>query len=85
MILKFETGNWASDPELGVIDTIFEQNLRLIKMLEENTTQGNPGSTFGKQGMPSGRFKLYPAIYIIKRDETGHDNEKKTRGFPRTT
>ena len=42
LTLKFETGNWASDPELGVMDTILEQNPRLIKMLEEDITQGKP-------------------------------------------
>ena len=24
LMLKFETGNWASDPELGVMDKILE-------------------------------------------------------------
>jgi len=25
LMLKFETGNWASDPELGVMDKILEK------------------------------------------------------------
>ena len=39
VMLKFEEGNWASDPELGLLDTILEQNPELIKMLEQDITQ----------------------------------------------
>ena len=46
LMLKFETGNWASDPELGVMDTILEQNPRLIKMLEQDITQGKPSGLY---------------------------------------
>jgi len=31
--LKFEDGNWANDPELGLMDTILEQNPELINNL----------------------------------------------------
>ena len=31
LTLKFENGNWASDPELALIDIILEQNPELIK------------------------------------------------------
>ena len=48
LMLKFEDGNWASDPELGLMDTILEQNPKLIKMLEKDITQGKKGSTFGR-------------------------------------
>jgi len=62
-MLKFETGNWASDPELGVMDTILEKNPGLIKMLEDDITQGNPGSTFGRQDTPSVEQIVRAAIY----------------------
>ena len=47
--LKFADGNWASDPELGLMDTILEQNPKLIKMLEKDITDGQPHSTMGRQ------------------------------------
>jgi IS5 family transposase len=37
-MLKIEKGNWASDPELGLMDTILEQNPKLITMLESDIT-----------------------------------------------
>jgi len=62
-MLKFEDGNWAGDPELGLMDTILEQNPKLIKMLESDITQGNPGSTFGRQDTPSVEQIVRAAIY----------------------
>jgi len=62
-MLKFEDGNWAGDPELGLMDTILEQNPKLIKMLEDDITQGNPGSTFGRQDTPSVEQIVRAAIY----------------------
>jgi IS5 family transposase len=63
LMLKFEDGNWASDPELGLMDTILEQNPRLIKMLESDITQGKSGSTFGRQDTPSVEQIVRAAIY----------------------
>jgi IS5 family transposase len=63
LMLKFEEGNWASDPELGLMDTILEQNPMLIKMLEDDITQGKPGSTFGRQDTPSVEQIVRAAIY----------------------
>jgi len=62
-MLKFEDGNWASDPELGLMDTILEQNPQLITMLENDITQGRPGSTFGRQDTPSVEQIVRAAIY----------------------
>ena len=63
LVLKFEDGNWALDPELGLIDTILEQNPKLIKMLEDDITQGKPSSNFGRQDTPSVEQILRAAIY----------------------
>jgi len=63
LVLKFEDGNWASDPELGLMDTILEQNPKLIKMLEQDITQGKNGSTFGRQDTPSVEQIIRAAIY----------------------
>ena len=63
LVLKFEDGNWANDPELGLMDTILEQNPRLIKMLEADITQGKPSSMFGRQDTPSVEQIVRAAIY----------------------
>src|SRR5215469_18271958 len=63
LALKFENGNWASDPELGLMDTILEQNPRMIKMLEKDITQGNSMSQFGRQDTPSVEQIIRCAIY----------------------
>ena len=63
LVLKFEDGNWANDPELGLMDTILEQNPRLIKMLEKDITQGKPNSKFGRQDTPSVEQIIRAAIY----------------------
>jgi len=63
LMLKFEDGNWVGDPELGLMDTILEQNPKLIKMLENDITQGKPGSTFGRQDTPSVEQIVRAAIY----------------------
>jgi len=63
LTLKFEDGNWANDPELGLMDTLLEQNPRLIKMLESDITQGHKGSVFGRQDTPSVEQIVRAAIY----------------------
>ena len=63
LVLKFEDGNWALDPELGLMDTILEQNPKLLKMLENDITEGKPDSTFGRQDTPSVEQIVRAAIY----------------------
>ena len=63
LVLKFEDGNWALDPELGLIDTILEMNPKLIKMFEEDVTQGKPSCNFGRQDTPSVEQIIRAAIY----------------------
>ena len=63
LILKFEEGNWASDPELGLIDTILEQNPSFIKIMESDITQGKESSIFGRQDTPSVEQIVRAAIY----------------------
>jgi IS5 family transposase len=62
-MLKFEEGNWASDSELALMDTILEQNPQLITMLESDITRGNAGSTFGRQDTPSVEQIVRAAIF----------------------
>jgi len=63
LVLKFEDGNWANDPELGLIDTILEQNPGLIKLLGNDITRGRPNLKFGRQDSPSVEQIIRAAIY----------------------
>ena len=63
LVLKFADGNWANDPELGLMDTILEQNPKLIKLLEKDITLGKPNSNFGRQDSPSVEQIIRAAIY----------------------
>jgi len=63
LTLKFEDGNWASDPELALIDTILELNPKLIKKFEDEITQGLSNSVFGRQDTPSVEQIVRAAIY----------------------
>jgi IS5 family transposase len=63
LTLKFEDPNWVRDPELGLIDTILEQRPGLIKMLEEDITQGKEDSALGRQDTPSVEQVVRAAIY----------------------
>jgi len=45
------------------MDTILEQNPKLIKMLEKDITQGKPASKFGRQDTPSVEQIVRAAIY----------------------
>jgi len=63
LVLKFEEGNWASDPELGLIDTILELNPSFIKIMEPDITQGKESPIFGRQDTPSVEQIVRAAIY----------------------
>jgi IS5 family transposase len=63
LMLKFEDGNWAIDPELGLMDTILGLNPHLIEMLEKDVTQGKESSIFGRQDTPSVEQIVRAAIY----------------------
>ena len=63
LVLKFENANWANDPELGLMDTILEQYPKLIKLFEDDITQGKPDSILGRQDTPSVEQIVRAAIY----------------------
>jgi len=75
LMLKFENGNWASDPELGLMDTILEQNLWLIKLLENDITHGESDSKFGRKDSPSVEQIIRAAIYKEMKHLTYRDLE----------
>ena len=61
--LKFEQPNWARDPELGLIDTIFDQHPDLYKLLSNDITKGCKHSVFGRGDTPSVEQIVRAAIY----------------------
>src|SRR5665811_1183773 len=61
--IKFEKHDWARDPELGLIDTILEQNPHLIALLQEDITRGQKASVFGRKDTPSVEQIMRAAIY----------------------
>jgi len=61
--LKFEQPNWARDPELGLIDTIFEQHPNLYGLLSNDITKGCKHSVFGRGDTPSVEQIVRAAIY----------------------
>lgn len=61
--LKFEQPNWARDPELGLIDTILEQQPNLYKLLSSDITKGCKESVFGRGDTPSVEQIVRAAIY----------------------
>jgi IS5 family transposase len=75
LTLKFENGNWASDPELGLIDTILELNPKLIRMLEEDIIQGQADTGFGRQDTPSVEQIVRAAIYKEMKNLTYRELE----------
>jgi len=63
LTLKFESPNWSTNPELGLIDTILEQHPHLIVLLQEDITKGQKSSLFGRQDTPSVEQIVRAALY----------------------
>lgn len=61
--IKFEKPDWARDPELGLIDTLLEQNPYLVSLLEPDITRGQKKSVFGRKDTPSVEQIVRAAIY----------------------
>lgn len=61
--IKFEQPNWTKDPELGLIDTILENNPNFIEMLRDDIESGDKDSPFGRKDTPSIEQIVRGAIY----------------------
>lgn len=61
--LKFESPKWTSNPELGLIDTVLEQNPELIQILAADITKGCKNSDFGRKDTPTVDQIVRGAIY----------------------
>jgi IS5 family transposase len=63
LALKFKEGNWALDPELGLMDAILETHSCLIKEFEEEICKDESKSNFGRKDTPSVEQIVRAAIY----------------------
>lgn len=61
--LKFESPNWSTNPELGLIDTVLEQNHELIRSLATDITKGCKKNDFGRKDTPTVDQIVRGAIY----------------------
>lgn len=61
--LKFESANWANNPEFGLIDTILEKHPGLFNHIREDIVSGNKLSDFGRKDIPSVEQIVRAAIY----------------------
>jgi len=63
LILKFENPDWARQPILCVIDSIFENHPELILMMKDDIIGKEPPSNFGRKDTPSVEQIVRSAIY----------------------
>jgi IS5 family transposase len=63
LLLKFENPKWINNPELGLIDTVLEGHLELIKMLAPDIMAGQKDDNFGRQDTPGVEQIVRMAIY----------------------
>jgi len=61
--LKFEKPDWAQDTELGLIDTILEQNPDLLCILQPDIEHGTKKGVFGRGDTPSIEQIIRAALY----------------------
>jgi len=62
-VIKFDNENWASSPELGLIDTILEKNPNLIKILKADVVLNEKIGYFGRKDNPTVEQIIRAAIY----------------------
>jgi len=63
LMIKFEKPDWSRDTELGLVDTILEQNLYLLEILQDDISKGTKSSIFGRKDTPSIEQIVRAAIY----------------------
>jgi transposase, IS5 family len=62
-ILRFEQPNWASSPELGLIDTILETHPHIINLLKEEIIRKESENEFGRKDTPTVEQIVRAAIF----------------------
>jgi IS5 family transposase len=62
-VLLFEKPNWASNPELGLIDTILEKHPTLYNIVKRDIILKESENSFGRKDTPSVEQIVRAAIY----------------------
>lgn len=75
IILKFNRPDWSKNPELGLIDTILENNPDLVALLRSDIELGLTTSHFGRKDTPSVEQVIRAAIYKEFKQLTYRDLE----------
>jgi len=68
--LKFESPDWARNPEFGLIDTILEKHPHLLEIVRHDITEGNKDSDLGRGDTPSVEQIMRAALY---KEMKGYD------------
>jgi IS5 family transposase len=63
LTLKFQRSDWSKNPELGLIDTVLDQNPELVRLLSNEISKGGKSSDFGRKDTPSVEQIVRAAIY----------------------
>lgn len=74
-IMRFERPDWASSPELGLIDTILESNHELVDLLKDDITKYERESSFGRKDTPSVEQIVRAAIFKQMKNLTYRELE----------
>jgi len=49
LTLKFQRSDWSKTPELGLIDTVLDQNPEMVRLLSNELSKGGKSSDFGRK------------------------------------
>ena len=63
LTLKFQRSDWSKNPELGLIDTVLDQNPELVRLLSNEISKSGKSSDFGRKDTPSVEQIVRAAIY----------------------
>lgn len=63
LALKFQRSDWSKNPELGLIDTVLDQNPEMVRLLSNEISKGGKSSDFGRKDTPSVEQIVRAAIY----------------------
>lgn len=62
-LLQFQKVDWRRDPELGLIDLIFNRYPSLIQLLATDITKGQSAKTMGRQDSPTVEQVVRAAVF----------------------
>lgn len=63
LVIKFDKPDWARNTELGLVDTILDQNPDFLCILQKDIEKGAKNSVFGRKDTPSIEQIVRAALY----------------------